>query len=208
MKRNVGIATFMCLLAVCASVFAASTANVSVTAIVPSSLDLTATIRSAPPGGDPFGPGSADAASINFGTLTFDTTNHIWVADKYFTVFLIASTSGRAYTLQQTNNGVVATGGGDLNTNLIMTPDYQTNDQLAGVPQGLMPAGDSLGARTLSFGTNKVIYNGNSGLSRIARAYFGLATGEPGEPTGALPITTNKPSGTYNGTVTFSVVLK
>jgi hypothetical protein len=208
MKRNVGIAIFLCLLAISGMALAASTANVTVRAVVPSSLDLTATIRSAPPGGDPFGPGSADATSLDFGTLTFDTTNHIWIADKYFTVFLIASTSGKAYTLQQTNNGVVATGGGDLNSNMIMTPDNQTNDQIAGVPQGLMPAGDSLGTAALSFGTNKIIYNGNSGLSRIVRSYYGLSTGAPGEPTGSLPITTNKPSGTYNGTVTFSVVLK
>jgi len=89
-----------------------------------------------------------------------------------------------------------------------MTPDYQTADLIAGTPQGQMPAGDSFGTKDLSFGTNKVIYNGNAGLSRIARSYYGLATGAAGEPAGALPITTNKPSGTYTGTVIFSVVLK
>jgi hypothetical protein len=71
-----------------------------------------------------------------------------------------------------------------------------------------MPAGDSLGAASLSYGTNKVIYNGDSGQSRIVRSYYGIATGAAGEPTGALPFTIGKPAGTYAGTVTFSVVLK
>ena len=66
MKRFVGIAIFVSLLLMSTLAFAASTADVTVSAVVPSSLDLTATIRSAPPGVDPYGPGSATATSINF----------------------------------------------------------------------------------------------------------------------------------------------
>jgi hypothetical protein len=207
MKRFIGIAMFVSLFLMGTLAFAASTADVTVRAVVPSSLDLALAIRSAPPGGDPYGPGSAVATSIDFGTLTFDATNNIWVPSQYFAVFLTASTSGRAYTIQQTNSGVVATGD-NLNTNMIMTPDYQANDQIAGVAQGAIPAGDSVGSAALSFGTNRVIYNGNSGLSRITRAYYGLSTGAAGEPAGALPITSNKQAGTYTGNITFSVVLK
>lgn len=207
MKRYIMLTFFVCLVCIGGMVFAASTVNVTVRAVVPSSLDLTTSIRSAPPGGDPYGPGSADATSLDFGTLTFDTTNNIWVASKYFSVFLIASTSGRAYTLQQTNNGVVSTGTNNLNSNLIMTPDYQSADQLGGSPQGLMPAGDSLGSASLSLGTNRIIYNGVAGQTRIVRAYYGIATGAAGEPTGAQPVTTNQPAGTYTGTIIFSVVL-
>jgi hypothetical protein len=208
MKRYILFAFLVCLVCVGGIAFAASSVNVTVRAVIPSQLDLGYWIRSAPPGGDPYGPGSASATAIDYGTLTFDTTNSIWVASKYFAVFLIPSSSGRAYTLQQTNNGVVASGGSNLNTNLIMTPDYQSADEIGGIPQGLMPAGDSLGVASLSYGANKVIYNGNAGESRIVRSYYGIATGAPGEPTGAQPITSNKPAGTYTGTVTFSVVLK
>lgn len=208
MKRFISLLLLICLAGVSSPAYAASTASVTVRAVVPSTLDLSYWIRSAPPGGDPYGPGSADATSIDYGTLTFDTTNNIWVASSYYTVFLLPSTSGRAYTLQQTNAGIVSTGGSNLNSNLIMTPDYISNDTIGGIAQGLMPAGDSLGPAALSYGTNKVIYNGNSGESRIIRSYYGLATGAAGEPTGALPITTSKQAGTYTGTVTFSVVLK
>lgn len=207
MRRFVAVVLCAVMLIAGSPVFAGSTVNVSVRAVVPSTLELSTWIRSAGPGVDPYGPGSADATSLDFGTLTFDTVNSIWVADKYFTVFLLATTSGRAYTIQQTNNGVTSTGG-NLNSNLLMTPDYQTADKIGNVAQGLLPAGDSIGAKSLSYGTNKVIYNGNSGESRIARSYYGLATGAAGEPAGSLPITTNKPAGTYTGTVTFSVVLK
>ena len=209
MKIRVLFVCFAVALALCAGgmAFAATTVNVAVKAVVPSSLALTSSIRSAAPGQDPFGPGSADATTIDFGTLTFDTTNNIWVASKYFAVFLIATTSGRPYVIQQTNSGI-ASGASNLNANMLMTPDYQSADKLGTTAQGLIPAGDSVGPATLSFGTNKHIYDSTSGLSRIVRAYYGLATGAPGEPTGSAPITTNKLSGTYSGSITFSVVLK
>lgn len=195
-----------CLTLVVGAAYAASSVNVTVRAVVPSSLDLSTSIRSAPPNADPFGPGSAAETSIDFGTLTFDTTNNIWVASKYFTVFLVPTSSGRSYVVQQTNSGVVS-GSDNLNNNLIMTPDYQTADVLGSAAQGPMPAGDSLGPAALSFGTNRIIYNGNAGQSRIVRAYYGLSTGAAGEPAGAQPITVDTPSGTYTGTITFSVVL-
>ncbi len=187
--------------------FAVSTASVPVRAIVPSGLELTYWIQSAPPGVDPYGAGSAAVTSMDFGTLTYDQTNGIYLAGKYFTVFLIGRTAGSAYRLQQTCNGFTTTGGSDLNNNLMMTPDYKSQDAVNGIAQGAMPAGDSFTATSLAFATNKVIYNGNAGVPRIVRAYYGLATGAPGEPAGSAPIT-DKPAGTYNGTVTFSVVLQ
>ena len=187
--------------------FADSTVNVDVRARVPEELELTHYIRYAPPGGDPYGPGSGDATSIDFGTLSWNDINNIWVANEYFTVFLIANSSGRAYRIQQSSLGL-ASGGADLNNNLLMTPDYQENDELGGNPQGAMPAGDSLGAADLAFGINKAIYNGDAGLSRIIRCYYGLATGAPGEPAGAEPIISDQLSGAYTGTITFSLVLQ
>ncbi len=187
---------------------AATTASVGVSAEVPEELSLSSWIRYAPPGGTPYGTGSGDATSLNFGTLTKDPTYNVWVSDKYFTVFLIASTSGRAYRIQQTCTNFAA-GTTNLNDSLMLKPDYESLDEIIeGEAQGSMPSGDSLGSTTLAVGTSKVIYNGNSGLSRIVRAYYGLSTGADGEPTGAEPITADKVSGTYTGTVTFSVVLQ
>lgn len=187
---------------------AATTASVGVQATVPQQLELTSWIRYAAPGVDPYGTGSGDATSLDFGTLTFDDEYGVWTAGKYFTVFLLATSSGRPYRIQQTNTGFAA-GSTNLSNSLIMTPDYQEGDEIvSGTEQGSMPSGDSIGSKTLALGTNKVIYNGNSGLTRIVRAYYGLATGESGEPSGSEPITGDQVSGTYSGTVTFSVVLQ
>ena len=187
---------------------AATTASFGVQAEVPQELSLSSWIRYAPPGGDPYGTGSGDASGLDFGTLTKDTTYGIWTPEKYFTVFLLASTSGRPYRIQQSCTSFLS-GTKSLNTSLIMTPDYESLDEIVeDESQGSMPSGDSLGSAALAVGVNKVIYTGNAGLSRIVRAYYGLATGDSGEPSGAEPITADQVSGTYSGTVTFSVVLQ
>lgn len=187
---------------------ASTTANVGVQATVPQMLELSSWIRYAPPGVDPYGTGSGDATSLEFGTLVYDDEFGIWTATKYFTVFLLAATSGRPYRIHQTNTGF-SLGSTNLNNSLIMFPDYIAADVIYEDPQGPMPSGDSYGAPGLAMGINKIVYNGNAGKSRIARAYYGLSTGdEDKEPSGAEPITTDQVSGTYVGTITFSLVLQ
>ena len=128
---------------------AASTVNVNVTAIIPEQLELGSWIRYAPPDGDPWGSGSGDVTSLDFGTLIFDDTYHIWKATKYFTVFLMAATSGSPYRIQQTNSDFIM-GSTNLNSSLIMTPDYKAEDKIAGVAQGSIPSGDSYGTESLA----------------------------------------------------------
>ncbi len=208
MKKLIAALMLISLVSSASICSAGTTASVGVQATVPQQLELSSWIRYAPPGVDPYGTGSGDAASLDFGTLAFDDTYHTWTASKYFTVFLLASSSGRPYRIEQTNTGFVL-GSTTLDNNLILTPDYQSGDEIvSGTAQGSIPSGDSFGAKTLALGTNKIIYNGTSGLSRIARAYYGLATGDAGEPSGAEPITGDQISGTYAGTITFSVVLQ
>lgn len=209
MKKLIAILVLIAIVGSTSICPAATTANVGVQATVPQMLELSSWIRYALPGSDPYGStGSGDATSLDFGTLVFDDTYNIWTATKYFTVFLLAASSGRPYRIQQTNTGF-ALGITNLNNNLIMTPDYQAGDEIiSGTAQGSMPSEDSYGAKTLALGDNKVVYNGNSGKSRIVRARYGLATGDSGEPSGAEPITGDQLSGTYTGTITFSVVLR
>lgn len=186
-----------------------STTTVGVEAFIQPRLELSGWIRSAPPKVDPYGEGSGSALNLDFGPLEFDSEYHVCTATKYFTVFLMATSSGRPYRIEQTNTGF-SFGTTDLNNSLIMTPDYQTKDEIiTGKPQGSMPSGDSFGTAGLAFGDNKVIYNGNSGKARIARAYYGLSTGDAdNEPAGAEPITGDQLTGTYSGTILFSVVLQ
>ena len=207
MKKLIATLVLISIVSSASVCLAATTANVGVRCTVPQQLELSSWIRYAPPGVDPYGQGSGDATSLDFGILVFSDTYDIWTASKYFTVFLLAASSGRAYRIEQTNTGFVL-GSTTLDNNLIVTPDYQSGDMIAGTAQGAIPSGDNFGNESLSLGTNKVIYNGTSGLTRIARAYYGLATGETGEPSGAKPITGDQVSGTYTGTITFSVVLQ
>ena len=207
MKKIIAALVMFSLVGVGTVSFAATTASVGVEATVPQELELTSWMRYSPPGIGPYGAGSGDATSLNFGTLTKDPTYGIWVSDRYFTAFLLGASSGRDYKISQTCTGF-SFGGEDLDDSLMMKPDYVTDDEiLPGVPQGSKPVGDIVASQDLAVGSNLTIYTSNAGLSRIVRAYYGLSTGAAGEPSGAVPITSDQLSGTYSGTVTFSIVL-
>jgi hypothetical protein len=185
--------------------FAQTTARIDVDADVPGSLELTYWIREAPGGVDPYGSGSSDASAILFDNLTWDNTNRVWVADNYYTVFMIATTGGQSYEILQTCLGLENAAGDDLNNSFTVDPDYQSADEWApGVPQGSMPAADALGTASVAVVADKLVYDGNSGESRIVRAYYGLATGEAGTP--GDPITGDQPSGLYSGEVVVTLV--
>ena len=208
MKKLVALLVLIAIAGSTSICLAASTASVNVDAFVPAQLELTSWIVAAPPGVMPYETGSYSTSTMNFGDLVFDDTYNIWTATKYFTVFLMATTSGRPYRIQQTNTGF-SLGDSLLNDSLIVTPDYISDDEIVkDVAQGTIPDGDSYGVAGLACSTNKVIYNGNSGKTRIARAYYGLATGDTDEPAGAEPITGDQLTGAYSGEITFSVVLQ
>lgn len=214
MKRLMVFASLVMVLGVIRvePAFSASSVSLQVQATVPETLELVYWIRKAPPGVDPYGQGSSDASAINFGQLQWDENNNIWVATHYFTVFLIGATGGRPYEIRQTCTGVVNPDGEDINDSFILTPGYNPDDEWSpGNPQGggsidNPPSPDSLGTPGSAVATDKVIYQGNSGVARIVRAYYGLATGEPGTP--GEPITGNQVAGTYTGTVTITLVLQ
>lgn len=87
-----------------------------------------------------------------------------------------------------------------------MDPDYQDADEFTpGNPQGPIPEGDSVGDSGLAASDERVVYDGNAGLSTIVRVYYGLSTGD--DDIGK-PITGDYPAGDYNGTVTFTLTLK
>ena len=192
-----------------------SSASVPVNAQIPLMLELDYWIRSCPSDSTPYGSGSSDAQDIGFGRLVWSDVNKIWMADKYFTVFLVALTSGRPYQMRQDcTNFISPSAGQNLNNSLLMTPDYKAEDLwTANDPstrQGDMGS-DKLGNKDFAVGNDKLIYD-SSALKgpRIVRCYYGIATGDPAahEPAGTEVLTGKAPSGEYNGVVTFSLVLK
>jgi hypothetical protein len=191
-----------------------NSASVPVNVQIPMMLELNYWIRSCPSDSTPYGSGSIDAQDVSFGNLVWSDANKIWMADKYFTVFLVAMTSGRPYQIRQScTNFASPSAGQNLNNTLLMTPDYKAEDLwTANDPsskQGDMGS-DRLGNKDLAYGADKLIYN-SSGVTgpRIVRCYYGMATGDPSahEPAAAQVLTGKSPSGEYNGILTFSLVL-
>jgi len=197
-------------------VSAASLASVQVQAQIPQMLELDYWIRSCPSDSTPYGTGSSDAVDMAFGRLNWSDQNKIWLADKYFTVFLVASTSGRPYQIRQDCTGFVSPSTGKtLNNTLLMTPDYKEADRFSAndpaSAQGQFGLGDKIGSKNMAVGANKLIFDSPSGVGpKIIRCYYGLATGDPAaqEPAGTEVLTGKVPAGDYSGIVTFSLVLK
>jgi hypothetical protein len=184
---------------------------------VPETFELTYWILSVPKDSkDPYGSGVLDVTQegMNFGDLTKDDVNNILVADHYFAVFLLPQTRGRRYLLTQTSSGIVNENNGsiDLNASLIMAPLFRPEDELGGIPQGdKRPMDIIYDTPTLSYGGDKPIFNCLSGEDFIVRCYYGIATGNKTnnnfaiDPAGAKPVDYNKLSGTYRGTITFTL---
>jgi len=208
-KRSVLLVMLVCFLAITGKAQDGSVNNtsVNVSAVVPESFELTSWIRWAKPGQDPYEFGfSGDASAIDFGPLEWNGDLGIWQPTKYFTVFLLARSSGRSYQIKQTSTGLFS-GTSNLNNSFTVTPDYVSDDEFsAGQPQGSIPAGDSYGTAGLAASGEKVVYDSGTGQSRIVRAYYGLSTGEPGKPGEA--ISGDYPAGTYSGSVSFTLTLK
>lgn len=152
-----------------------------------------------------------------------------------YAVVMYPVSSGRAFTIQET--GTVLTNGGGAtipSAAYVMTPDYQTQDLLGTVAQGSMPAGASLATPRSAVGTSSTVYTSDaSGTAKAVRAFLAItgpdssgyirnyAQGHNGSAgVGAAqyyqgngqnnwqPVTKNQPSGSYTGSVTFTVNLQ
>jgi len=153
-------------------------------------------------------------AELNFGEMTWDEDYGIWMAPKYFCVFLAARTSGDPYKITQTCYGFKS-GTKDLTKSLVMTPDYQALDRWdpddPTTAQTAMPPTDALGAPDLAVGADKLVYTGNSGLTRMVRVYYGLWTGDANAKgyadlkDKAKVVTGEQPAGPYSGIITFTL---
>jgi hypothetical protein len=184
---------------------------------------------------DPWNDGTImTSPSFNFGTLVpvRDANNAILYmrGQYYYYVLLLASTSGRRYRINQTGTQLTGTGSSTLSRNSVfLVPDYQWQDQLGTSDQGAPPNGAVLGSVASACQTNTQVYqSGSTGDSRIVRAIIAIGgplagenyptnyslghdgattQGTKNEMTSWVPVTPAQASGTYTGTVTFTLVL-
>ncbi len=184
---------------------------------------------------DPFTQGIIQTSpSFNFGTLrkvTDAAGNVLYMRGQfYYYVLMIAATSGRRYKISETGTQLTSATGGTLpRESVLLIPDYQWLDQLGGVAQGAPPTGASVGPATSASNTDSLVYQSDTGgLARLVRAIVtigGPAAGDTSPSNFSLghngsigsgikqsfalwtPITPNQASGTYTGTMTFTLVL-
>lgn len=205
MKKLTAKLIVMALLVFASTVcFAADNVPIDVSAEVPAVLELGAwTKYFTGTNTVPIG----DADSYNFGQLTHTLANSneagVWFSHKWFTTYLYASTGSRRYQIKQTCTGVTS-GGNDINSAFVVTPNYSIDDHLSGQPaQGANPG--TLGNPGLAVSTDHVIYTSDSaGQSKIIQAIYAIPN--VSTVSGFEAIGLDQPQGVYSGQVTFTVV--
>ena len=218
MKKRL-IMLLVVLMSVCsiALSYAASTANVSVTAGVSNnSPELAVIIKQLnTPAQDPNS--GVTVTAMSFGTLTHlladQTDAGVWYSQNYFCVFVYSTSYGKKYQLQSTCTGLT-NGAASLPTGSFgLTPGYAAADSFTVdglTPQGAQPAGSVLGSTGPAIATNKQIYQSETAASnRILRGFYSLPSYGAGGTlpfTGYTPIPLSQAPGTYSGTVTISIV--
>ena len=155
---------------------------------------------------------TADPTPFQFGTL--DAGNNVWYSKTWFTVAFIANGYGKKYEVRSTCSGI----GTISNTNsyFVLTPVYSEQDQWEVTPgvfvdQGAQPIGSVLGSVTNAVSTNKVIYASETAPSKSVMLQAIYAIPDKGVstityPTGWTGLPLSQAGGTYNGTVTISIV--
>jgi len=137
---------------------------------------------------------------LAFGSLTLDPTYKVFKAAYYYALDIgILDNSGSAWTITHTMVSV-ANGNNNLNDNINVTFDKQLTSTSAA----------NLSKNTLATSNNKAFTKAQLAGGWL-RIYYGIATGntDPANGTidnpGALPITLDKPAGTYSGSVTITM---
>lgn len=221
MKTYLGLICAIALLLMPTIGLAQNTATVGVTADVDEQLELTIWIKQVQDEQDP-GTEGTEVTSMSFGALTDTFADGSPAGNLFcrtwFAVFMIPSTSGRAYIVRQTSNRLTSGANSIPDNCFMMSPDYQRLDEWqwtgGSAAQGPMPGGASLGSPGSAVGSNKTIYTSEAaGSSRIIRCYYSITNGyqadgtpRPGFSGEGIPL--DQSAGHYTASVTFSVVLQ
>jgi len=164
---------------------------------------------------NPWGDGNqlAPGSEMDFGELVWSDDLGIWLAQKYFAIYLYPKTSGDKYSIKQTCYGFKS-GSKDFTKSLTMTPQHWEQDHYAGQPaQGPLQPGESVGTASLAVGSDIPVYTSNTGRARIIRCDYGIYCADPGakdagvlKTQGAKVVTGEQQAGPYSGVITFTLV--
>ena len=136
-------------------------------------------------------------SSIDFGTLTYDTTNHIFLPSCYYAVDVGVNTNTSNWTVTHNTSSIQGPSGANLDNNVIVT-FVKTENTSSGTNDVLLRRTSFANSNGVSYGKSNL----NGGWLRI---YYGIATGGSNEPSNVKPITMDKPAGNYTGSVTITL---
>ncbi|MDD2703063.1 MAG: hypothetical protein PHC33_03550 [Candidatus Omnitrophica bacterium] len=134
------------------------------------------------------------ATAVAFGQLNYDSTNNIFTAGCYYAVDVNVNSNATNWTVTHT-----------INKNIALTTDatktLNDNINVSFVKQNASTSTE-LGKYSLTKSNNKAYTKSQIGVSsgNWLRIYYGIATGT-GDGEGAVPVTSDKPAGTYSGQV-------
>lgn len=176
------------------SAWASSSQTVNVNAVIPAMAGgLTVTVSKV------VGTTYTAASAINFGTLVWDTTNHIFLPPMYYAVDVgVTDNSGTAWTVTHTRT-FLANGAYNLNSKVNVSFSKETD------PTGVVP-GTQLSYVSYSDSNSKAFTKAQLAGGWL-RIYYGIGTGSLTTPdaTGVTPIGLDSVAGSYSGTVTITL---
>jgi hypothetical protein len=128
---------------------------------------------------------------VDFGTLTYDSDYHIFRANAYYAVDVGVGSNAPSWSVSHTPNSV--TNGTDnldnnINVSFVKQLDDTTSSDLVKV----------------SFANSSKSFSKTLLAGGWLRIYYGIATGS-GDNSGVVPITTDKPYGTYQGSAVLTL---
>ncbi len=175
---------------------AAQTNTITVKAVIPSTNGMTVTISQVV--GTTFTPLAAND-TMDFGTLTLDTVNHIYSAPFYFAVDIGVLNNSGAWTVQHTPasiyNRTTGNTSQNLDSNINVTFEHQLTDTTSS------PLAQLSFLNSTRSVTNTDISTG------WLRIYYGIGTGNTTTPDnpGVVPIPQTQVAGNYQGSVTLAL---
>lgn len=136
---------------------------------------------------------------VDFGELVWNATDGIFTSDYYYAVEVGFANNVLNWSIAHTTTPVslgAQTGTANLDENINVTFIRQAS----GISGQELPDGHLTYSNSDGKAYSKAQIDG--GWLRI---YYGIATGDADDAPGAVPVTTDKPSGQYSGTVTLTL---
>ncbi len=194
-KRITGISICVVLLSgLCGRANAASSKTVTLRASVPVISGVT--LNAARATGAQLA-SLGEASTLDFGTLIFDSVNHIFTASDYFAVDIGIENNSGPWTLTHTPSSIYNRTTGNTSQNLDTHINVTFVNQLDDTQANMLSK--------VSFANSAATFTSGQISTGWIRVYYGVGTGGPEDNPGVTPILQTQPAGAYQGAITITV---